>query len=288
VGTLPVFDLEVEEDASFVANGFVVHNCKKPNLAQLPTHGDGKEVRKFFIAPAGYKLLDADYSNLEVALLGYESGDQIIIDIYEQERNIHDENTKLLFHIDESHELWKQGREAAKVFQFGGLSYGGGDRQIHKMILTKAPKLRITLHDYIVAKEEWMHAHPTYVEWRDRIIDEVMTTRKLKNALGRERIFLGHPRDIRKEGMNFMIQSLGACVTNRAMIRIQRRIDDENLRSGLIMQVYDEIVLEAPDDEVEYVAKVQIEEMVRPFEVHGRTVRLRAEGGIGQTYGDAK
>jgi DNA polymerase I-like protein with 3'-5' exonuclease and polymerase domains len=184
--------------------------------------------------------------------------------------------------------LWKQGREAAKVFQFGGLSYGGKDRTIHKQILTKAPKLRLTLHDYVVAKEEWMHAHPVYVEWRARIEEEVLRTRRLKNALGRERVFLGHPRDIVKEGMNFMIQSLGACTTNRAMLRIQSRIDDEQLRSGIIMQVYDEIVLESPDEEVDYVAKMQIEEMTRPFLVYDREVHLRAEGGVGQTYGDAK
>ena len=269
-------------------------SCKQPNLAQLPTHGEGKDVRRFFIAPPGHKIVDADFSNLEVALLGYESGDPIIISIYEQQRNIHDENAQLLFHLtpvpetDPGYGLWKQAREAAKVFQFGGLSYGGGDRQIHKMILTKAPKLRITLHDYVVAKEEWMQAHPVYVEWRDRICEEVTKTRKLKNAFGRERIFLGHPRDIKKEGMNFMIQSLGACVTNRSMIRIDNRFEAEKMRSGMIMQIYDEIVIEAPDEEVEAAARIQIEEMTRTFEVHGRTVHLRAEGGIGQTYGDAK
>jgi uracil-DNA glycosylase family 4 len=269
-------------------------SCKQPNLAQLPTHGEGKDVRRFFIAPPGYDLIDADYSNLEVALLGYESGDPIIISIYEQKRNIHDENAQLLFHLnpvpedDLGYSMWKQAREAAKVFQFGGLSYGGGDRQIHKMILTKAPKLRLTLHDYVVAKEEWMHAHPVYTEWRERITAEVTAKRKLKNALGRERIFLGHPRDIIKEGMNFMIQSLGACTTNRAMIRIEDRVREEKMRTGIIMQVYDEIVLESPEEETAYAAKMQIEEMTRPFKIYDRTVRLRAEGGIGKTYGDAK
>ena len=266
----------------------------RPNLAQIPTHGEGKEVRRFFIAPPDHLIIDADFSNLEVALLGYESGDDIIMGIYEQERNIHDENAQLLFGIkpcvegEEGYPMWKQAREAAKVFQFGGLSYGGGDRQIHKMILTKAPKLRLTFSAYVAAKEQWMASHPRYVEWRDATIEEVTRTRKLKNAFGRQRIFLGHPRDIRKEGMNFMIQSAGASVTNRTMIRLQKRIDAEKLGTRIIMQVYDEIVLEAPRSESDYALKMLLEEMTRPFQMRGRTVNLRAEGGVGTTYGDAK
>jgi uracil-DNA glycosylase family 4 len=288
VGELPVYDLEVDEDHSFVANGFVVHNCKAPNLAQLPSRGEGSDVRKFFVARPGWSIVDADFEGAEIALLGYESGDDVLIDIYESGKNIHDENTKILFGIDDTDPLWSEARKAAKVFQFGGLSYGGGDREIYKKVLMASPKLPLTFDKFVKAKEAWMDAHPKYVIWKDDIVERVSRDRRLYNAFGRMRIFLGSPRDIIKEGMNFMIQSAGACLINRAMIRIYDRIRAEGLDTRIIMQVYDEIVLEAPDEQVDASRTILIEEMQRPFMMRGRQCMIRAEAGVGKTYGDAK
>lgn len=235
-------------------------------------------------AKAGVLTLE----NAEVALLGYESGDEIIIDIYESGKNIHDENTKTLFGLTPDDPTWNDARKAAKVFQFGGLSYGGGDREIYKKVLMQAPKLPLTFEHFVEAKETWMNAHPAYVTWRDGVVKTVLEERRLYNAFGRMRIFLGHPKDIVKEGMNFMIQSAGACLVNRAMIRLYDRFKAENMQTKIIMQIYDEIVLEAPDDEVERTKTMLLEEMQRPFQMRGRTCAIRAEAGVGKTYGDAK
>jgi DNA polymerase-1 len=254
----------------------------------LPSRGEGSDVRRFFIARDGWSIVDADFEGAEVALLGYEAQDPVIIDIYESGKNIHDENTKILFSLNESSPLWKEGRKAAKVFQFGGLSYGGGDREIYKKVLMAAPALPLTFADFVKAKEAWMDAHPAYATWREGVVSRVLETRKLYNAFGRMRIFLGHPKDIVKEGMNFMIQSVGACLINRAMIRIYDRVRREGLKAKLIMQIYDEIVLECPDEEVDVVKALLVEEMQRPFQMHGRRCMIRAEAGVGKTYGDAK
>jgi DNA polymerase I-like protein with 3'-5' exonuclease and polymerase domains len=288
VGKVHVFDLSVKEDESFTVNGFVVHNCKAPNLCQLPSRGEGADVRKFFIARPGWSIIDADFEGAEIALLGYESGDDVLIDIYESGKNIHDENTKILFGIDDTDTTWPEARKAAKVFQFGGLSYGGGDREIYKKVLMAAPKLPLTFDKFVTAKHNWMDAHPRYVAWKDDVVERVSRDRKLYNAFGRMRIFLGSPRDIIKEGMNFMIQSAGACLINRAMVRIYDRIRAEGLATRIIMQVYDEIVLEAPDEQIEASKAILVEEMQRPFQMRGRTCVIRAEAGVGKTYGDAK
>jgi len=270
-------------------------SCTKPNLNQLPARGEGKEVRKFFRAPDGFKIIDADFENLEVALLAYETGDQTLIDIFEQNRNIHDENATMLFDMapindekDPLYSVWKSYRDAAKVFQFGYLSYGGGERQILKMMLMKAPKLRLTLAGLLEAKEKWMAVHPAYKTWKENIIEEVTAKRRLVNAFGRQRIFLGHPRDIIKEGMNFMIQSAGASVTNRSMIRLEEGFRQKKMQTKIIMQVYDEIVLEAPDEEVEEASKILVTSMTQPFSMRGRIAQMRTEATVGQTYGDAK
>jgi DNA polymerase-1 len=244
-------------------------------------------VREFFVAPPGWKIVDDDTENLEVALLGYETRDPIIIDIYESGKNIHDENTRILFGLTPEDELWGEGRKAAKVFQFGGLSYGGGDREIYKKVLMSAPKLPLTFAHFQEAKEAWMKAHPAYVSWRAEITERVLRDRKLYNAFGRMRIFLGHERDIVKEGMNFMIQSAGACVINRAMVRLYDRLKAAGMKTRFIMQVYDEIVLEAPDAEVEVAAAWLKEELTRPFMMHGRTCSVRAEPSWGQTFFEA-
>jgi len=263
-------------------------SVKNPPLATLPSRGEGSDVRRFFVPRDGWSIVDADYENAEVALLGYEAQDTVIIDIYESGKNIHDENTKILFGLDETSPLWKEGRKAAKVFQFGGLSYGGGDREIYKKVLMAAPALPLTFADFVKAKKAWMDAHPAYATWRNDVVERVLAKRRLYNAFGRMRIFLGHPKNIVKEGMNFMIQSVGACLINRAMIRIYDRVRAEGLQAKLIMQIYDEIVLECPDDEVDMVKAILVEEMQRPFQMHGRTCMIRAEAGVGKTYGDAK
>lgn len=228
------------------------------------------------------------YTNAEVALLGYEAEDNVIIDIYESGRNIHEENARILFGLKPDEPVLKEQKDPAKVFQFGGLSYGGGDREIYRKMLMKNPRLPMTFEKFVEAKTNWMNAHPKYVMWRDRVVAEVTEKRKLYNAFGRMRIFLGHPRDIIKEGMNFMIQSAGACLVNRTMVRLYDRFKNANMETKFIMQVYDEIVLEAPDDEVETAKAWLVEEMQRPFQMHGRTCMIRAEAGVGQTYGDAK
>jgi len=245
--------------------------------------------RRYSLVPTNTTKVGVQtFENAEVALLGYEAQDNIIINIYESGKNIHDENTKILFGLTEDDPLWKEGRKAAKVFQFGGLSYGGGDREIYKKVLMAAPKLPLTFERFVDAKAAWMDAHPAYVTWRDRIVETVRTERRLYNAFGRMRIFLGSPRDIHKEGMNFMIQSAGACLVNRAMIRLYDRFQSAGMSTRIIMQVYDEIVLEAPDEEVEAARAALIEEMQRPFTMRGRQCYIRAEAGVGKTYGDAK
>ena len=136
---------------------FLVHGTstgrlasRKPNLQNIPKKH--LEARRPFVSRAGHTLLSADYSNLEVRVLAYETNDDVLINMVETGINIHDENTKILFGLTSDHPLWSLGRRAAKIFQFGGLSYGGSDKEIHEKILIEVPQLPLTPYQYRQAK----------------------------------------------------------------------------------------------------------------------------------------
>lgn len=266
-------------------------SCTSPNLMQIPAgkvNKEDKEIRRFFYAPEGWSMVSADFENAEVALLGYDVNDPIIISTYEGGHNIHDENTKTLFGLTPDSPLWSEGRKAAKVFQFGGLSYGGGDREVHRKVVQAAPKLNLTFAAYVEAKERWMAAHPEYVAWKAAVTTEVLEKRIIYNEFGRARIFLDNDKDIVKEAMNFRIQSAGASLLNRVIARIQKRIDVHSpaLKGYPIMQIHDQLVYECPDEEVETFSTFIREEMTRPFMYRGKERSLRIELSVGKTFGD--
>lgn len=276
-------------------------SCSHPNLEQLVAKeitlvpGDSEEAKKknkemqlrsFFPARPGWKLVSSDGENLEVALLGFDALDPVIIDIYVNKQNIHDLNTKILYEIDETHPLWKACRGAAKVFQFGGMSYGGGDRTIYRKMMIKAPKAQLTYEHFLAAKARWIEAHPAYAVWRAAVEKEVSETRMVRNAFGRVRIFMDHPNAIKREAMNFRIQSAGACIINRAMIRLYDWLRANKMQSYFVLQIHDQLILECPESEAKAVADRLKAEIERPFVMHGIERSVRADSTIGDTYAD--
>ena len=233
---------------------------RSPNLQNLPKK-KSKEIRELFVAPEGYGILAADYSNLEVKVMAYETGDPELIDIVDNGKNMHDINTQILFHLTPEDSMWGPARRAAKIFMFGSLAYGGGDNEIYEKVILDVPELKLTFKEFVEAKKRYMEAHPVYVNWRNNIIEQVKVTRQVKNAFGRVRTFYGDPRDIIKEALNFPIQSAAASIINRAMIRISNRLKNEGYGAKLQAQIHDELRFEFPLEELEDLQKLVIEEM---------------------------
>lgn len=261
-------------------------SSSNPNLQQLPKRGAGSFVRKFFVADTGNCLVSADYENAEVALLGCETLDPIILSAYYGGQNIHDLNTRTLFGITESDPNWNVARDAAKVFQFGGLSYGGGDREIFRKVSSKCPQLHLTFKEFVAAKSRWMSEHPHYVEWKDGVERVVRSERRIYNEFGRMREFLHNDRDIVKEAMNFKIQSAGASLLNRAFISIWNRVKGEHLDAFPLLQIHDQIVYECAEECAIRVGQLITEEMTRPFMYKGYKRFLRIELEKGPNFKD--
>src|SRR4030042_6081165 len=130
-------------------------------------------------------MVSADFASAEVGLLDFEIADAQMIANYEAGISPHAANVKILFGYDKDHPLFQEAKAGAKKFQFGGLSYGGGDRFVHRQIMKDCPHINITFADYKEAKARWMKEHPTYTVWRTNLEAEVLEKRIIYNEFGR-------------------------------------------------------------------------------------------------------
>lgn len=266
-------------------------SCSAPNLMNLPKRKDdeddpGAAVREFFIAEPGHKFVSCDVVNLEVYLLAYETLDEDLLKVTSEGANIHDINTKALFGIDEKHPLWKTYRAAAKIFQFGRLNYGGSDYGVYRKVMLKVPEMQLSGREFAEASARWMLLHPAYVSWKDALEKEVLSQRRTRTAFGRLRLFLGNEEGIVREALSTKIQSAGASVINRSMRRIFDRFHALNMKAKFVCQVHDQLIVECPDEEVETVRQIMVEEMEKPFEFKGFTRTVLVDPSVGQTFGD--
>lgn len=262
-------------------------SSKNPNVQNLPKKM--KDLRTPFVPEDGNVFVSADYSNLEVRILAEVTQDEILINAFERGDNIHDINTKTLFQLAPGDDLWELGRRAAKIFMFGGISYGGSDREIYEKILTEAPKLGLTFKDYVLAHERWLAAHPAYKRWSEAVKGSARRTKRSVIFNGRSRGLYGSDRDIEKQALNTPIQGGAAVVINRATIRIYDRLKTEIPSAHLILQIHDQLISECPRERMSDVIALMVEEMEKPVEVHpGREVVFPVDVEVGESLGDLK
>ena len=248
-------------------------SCKSPNLQNQP-----EVARIAFVAEEGKILLSADYSNLELRVLAYISEDDVMLRMFEEGKNIHDENTKTLFGINEEHPKWKPFRKAAKIYIFGR-NYGGSVEGIFERVLSEVPDCNLTLARFREVDEHYRRLHPRYASWYERTRTEVLQKRQIANAFGRVRIFHGNEYDIVKEGLNTPIQGTAADIINTATIRI------DNAGIPIICQVHDQLLFEIEKGMERSVADVVRPLMEREFEINGQTACFPVDITSGECWG---
>jgi uracil-DNA glycosylase family 4 len=266
-------------------------SCEKPNLMQCPKPKDDPEdpasqVRAFFKSKEGWSYVSCDYVNLEAQLLAYETLDPVLIDIFESGKNLHDINTRDMFKIDKENSLWSEARKAAKIFFFGGISYGGGDITIYRKCYLAAPKLNLTFADFTKARKSWFDAHPHYVAWKKALTEEVTRERLVKTEFGRIRQFLSNDESIVREALDFKIQSAGASLVNRAMSRIYKEKMSRNMQAFFVLQIHDQLVMECPDSEVESVKEMMVRQLEAPFTYKGFTRHIPVDCSVGKSLAE--
>lgn len=259
-------------------------SSSNPNMQNIPVRKElGRSMRKFFIAAEGKTLLDADYSQIELRVLASMSGDENMRDAFLSGADIHTRTAAQVFGLPEDF-VDPNMRRAAKAVNFG-IIYGIGafslskdincsvaeaDRYI-KNYLGTYPKIDKFMKDTVELAQR--DGYVTTLFGRRRYIPELKASNNNLRSFGK------------RAAMNAPIQGTAADIIKIAMIRVYRRLKEENLDAKLILQVHDELIVEASESCRDQAAKVLSEEMQKAVEL---SVPLTAEVNSGRSWYDAK
>ena len=256
----------------------------EPNLQNIPVRRElGREIRKVFIAKEGHMLVDADYSQIELRVLAHIADDPIMIDAFKNGKDIHTITASRIFAVPVQ-EVTHEMRARAKTVNFG-IIYGQGDYTLSQDLKISRKQAKMYIDEYFetytgvkshmehTIQKAYEDGFVTTLYGRRRYIDELKSTNKNLRAFG-ERV-----------AMNTPIQGSAADIIKAAMVRVENRIKKEGLKSRLLLQVHDELIVEAPEDEVERIKRLLSEEMEGACPLK---VPLLAEAKAGKSWYDAK
>ena len=256
----------------------------EPNLQNIPVRMElGRLIRKVFIPEEGYRFVDADYSQIELRVLAHCSGDEHLIQAYKEQSDIHRITASQVFHIPFD-EVTPQQRRNAKAVNFGivyGISSFGlsQDLSITRKEAAKYiddyfatyPGIKTFLdHAVTHAKEE---GYVVTLFGRRRPVPELSSSNFMQRSFG-ERV-----------AMNSPIQGAAADIIKIAMIQVNQRLKDQKMKSRLVLQVHDELLIEAYEPELDEVQNILKEEMEHAAELK---VPLEIDMHTGDNWYEAK
>jgi len=252
------------------------------NWQNLPS-----EAKSVFVPEALCAFVAGDFSNLELRVMAYEFEDIPLQKMFEQGKNIHDENTKVMFGIDEKHPSWKTIRRAAKVFVFGR-SYGGGIRGIYERVSADVPELNFTMAQFRTADRKYFEAHPGLDRGFKKAASTARDTRTCVTATGRKRFFLGTNEEIEREGINTPIQGTAGDIENESLIELYDECK-KHVNWRLVATVHDSNVIECPIADIDLCAKTLKRIMEKPRHLWNRDVIFPADIEVSLTsWGEMK
>ena len=256
----------------------------EPNLQNIPTRTElGREIRKMFVAKEGYVLVDADYSQIELRVLAHIANDETMINAFRNNEDIHAVTASQVLGIP-LEDVTKEQRSSAKAVNFG-IVYGIGEFSLAQDLHISVKEAKAYIESYL----EKYHGVRNYME---SIKEQAKKDGYVKTMLNRIRYIpeLKSPNyNIRQFGervaLNTPIQGTAADIIKLAMVRVDNRLINEGLKSKLILQVHDELIVEAHKDEVDKVKQILSEEMQNAMKLN---VPLKVDMSTGHSWYDAK
>jgi len=257
-----------------------------PNLQNIPIRTDrGREIRKAFISRGnGWKLLSADYSQIELRIIAAISGDESMIQAFKDNKDIHTATSAKVYGVSES-EVTPQMRRAAKAVNFG-IIYGQSAWGL-------AENLGISRTEAKGIIENYFKEYPSIKQYMDNQMNFARETGYVQTLSGRKRWL----RDINssnqtvrgyaeRNAINMPIQGTAADMIKLAMVKVYHKLREAGLRTKMILQVHDELVFDVPEEEVETATALIREQMQSAMELpHG--VPVVAEAGVGDNWLEA-
>ena len=259
-------------------------SCSEPNLQNIPIRTEqGRLIRKCFVPTEGYEFVDADYSQIELRIMAHMSNDEKLIDAYKNAKDIHRITASEVFSVpfDEVTDLQRRNAKAVNfgiiygISSFGlsqGLSISRKDAQeFINNYFVKFPGVKSYLDDLVNGAKE--KGYITTLFGRRRPIPELKSSNFMQRQFG-ERV-----------AMNAPIQGTAADIMKIAMINVYKRLRDERLKSKLIIQVHDELLIETFASEKEQVIKILEDEMENACKLQ---VRMEIDIHSGNSWYEAK
>jgi DNA polymerase-1 len=251
-----------------------------PNLQNIPIRTEiGREIRKAFIARLGYRIISADYSQIELRVVACLAQDKVMMEIFQRDEDIHSVTASKIFNVP-LEEVTKEQRSASKEVNFGVL-YGMG---VHGLASRKKIS-REEAKDFI---DKYFQNFSKVKEYLDNMKELAREKGYVETIFGRKRYLPEINSGVQqvrataeRMAINMPIQGTAADLMKIAMIEVYRELKKISPQSKLILQVHDEILIEVPEDDVDKVAQVVDEKMEK---IHKLAVPIKVDTEVGQNW----
>ena len=255
-------------------------SCSNPNLQNIPVRSElGAQIRSAFVAGQGWRLLSADYSQIELRILAHLSQDPVLLDAFHKNEDIHTRTASEVFGISPLLQTGEM-RRRAKAINFG-IIYG-------QTAFGLARELQISHRDAQEFIQRYFERYRGVKQFIDQTIEDTRQSRMTRTLFGRHRQIPdinsrnpGLRQFAERTAVNSPIQGTAADLIKLAMIRIHRELRDRKLESRMLLQVHDELVFEVPGSEMETVQALVKQEMES---VYSLSVPLLVDVGTGQNW----
>ncbi len=256
----------------------------EPNLQNIPMRTElGRQIRKVFIPRTGFVFADADYSQIELRVLASMAGDRGLIEAYRTDKDIHRITASKVFHVP-LEEVTPQQRRNAKVVNFG-IVYGISSFGLSQDLSIS----RKEASEYI---NEYFNTYPDIKGFLDRTVEEAKKNGYVTTMFGRRRPVpeLSSSNFMQRSfgervAKNSPIQGTAADIIKIAMVRVYSKLKAENLDAHLILQVHDELIVEASEKDAKRAGEILSSEMQNAYKL---SVPLTADVNEGKSWYAAK
>ncbi|MEO0136160.1 MAG: DNA polymerase I [candidate division WOR-3 bacterium] len=257
-------------------------SSSNPNIQNIPIRSSwGSELRKAFIAREGFRLISADYSQIELRILAHITKDKNLIEAFNTDRDIHNHTAALIFGVPEE-KVDDHQRRIAKVVNYG-LIYGMSDYGL-------AQELGISKEEANQFIQSYYTLYPGVEEWREAAIKSAEEKGYAETIFGRKRPIPEINSDnytlkeqAKRLAINTPIQGTAADLIKMAMIEVERRLTEGNFKVGLLLSIHDELLFEIEEERIEEAQKIIIEAMTG---IGKFSIPITVEIGVGKNWAE--
>ncbi len=258
-------------------------SSSNPNLQNIPIKSSvGKKIRETFIAEEGNALLSLDYSQIEIRILAHLSQDKVVLDAFNNKEDVHLRTASEIFDTPLP-QVTKEQRTYAKTINFG-LLYGMGARKLSQTLAISQKEAK----EYL---DKYYSRYAGIYAWQENLLKKARKEKEVRTLFGRRRKlpYIDSKNQLlvkRSEriAINTAIQGTAADIIKKAMIEVEKNIKEKMPTVKLLLQVHDELVLEAPENQAKQVYEIVSDIMCNAVKL---SVPIVVDGGIANSWAQA-